>query len=302
MNLRDIDMNLLVIFHQLLLDRSVSAAADKLDLTQPAVSNALKRLRTLLKDELFTRTSRGMEPTPFAMQLSEPVGYALNAIQSALSQRSDFDPLTSTRTFTLAMSDIGEVYFMPPLMEALARLAPHIRLSTLRPHSGSLKEDMEAGSVDLALGLLPNLQAGFFQRRLFRHPYVCLFRQGHPMARKKKMSLKDFCACQHVGIASPNTGHSEVDLWLERLGIQRDIRLVVPHFIAVGHVLQTTDLVATVPERFAARQHKPLGLMSSPHPAALPEIAINLFWHARFNRDPAIMWMRQLIFDMFADA
>lgn len=302
MNLRDIDMNLLVIFHQLLLDRNVSAAADKLDLTQPAVSNALKRLRTLLKDELFTRTSRGMEPTPFAMQLSEPVGYALNALQNALSQCSDFDPLTSTRTFTLAMSDIGDVYFMPPLMETLARVAPHIRLSTLRPHSGNLKEDMEAGSVDLAVGLLPNLQAGFFQRRLFRHPYVCLFRKEHPLASKKKMSLKDFCSYQHVGIASPNTGHSEVDLWLERLGIQRDIRLVVPHFIAVGHILQTTDLVATVPERFAARQHKPLGLMSSPHPADLPEIAVNLFWHARFNRDPAIMWLRQLIFDMFADA
>lgn len=301
MDLRDIDLNLLVVFNQLLLDRSVSTAADKLGLTQPAVSNALKRLRAVLKDELFLRTSRGMEPTPYALYLAEPVIYALNALQMALTTRDSFAPQTSTRNFQLAMTDIGEMYFMPPLMVALSKMAPNVRVSTVRPNAANLKEDMESGTVDLALGLLPNLQTGFFQRRLFHHKYVCVFRKGHPVAQSP-MTLAQFTELDHVGVVSANTGHSEVDGLLERAGIQRKMRLVVPHFIAVGHILQTTDLIATLPERFAQRCEVPFGLVSSPHPARIPDIAISLFWHAKFNRDPANMWIRQLFVELFADS
>jgi DNA-binding transcriptional LysR family regulator len=300
MDLRDLDLNLLVVFNQLLLDRSVSVTAEKLGISQPGVSNALKRLRVLLKDELFVRTSRGMEPTPFAMHLSEPMAYALNAIQSALFNRDSFDPLSSARTFHLAMTDIGEMYFMPPLMEALSRLAPGIQISTLRTSAVNLREAMESGSVDLALGLLPHLQAGFFQRRLFKHTYVCLFRRNHPLA-KSPMTLEQFCALEHVRVVAANTGHGAVDALMETLGIQRRMRLAVPHFIAVGHILQSTDLIATVPLRFAERCIEPFGLVSSPHPVDLPEIAINLFWHGRFNRDPANMWLRRLMVKLFAD-
>ncbi len=300
MNLRELDLNLLVIFNQLLLDRSVSAAADKLNITQPAVSNALKRLRTVLKDDLFLRTSHGMEPTPYALHLAEPVVYALNALQAALATRDSFDPLTSQRTFHLSMTDIGEIYFMPPLMEALSQRAPHIQISTSRPNSGQLKEDMEAGTVDLAVGLLPGLQTGFFQRRLFRQRYVCLFRQGHPTANTP-LSLQQFSELEHVGVVSANTGHGDVDGLLERAGVQRRLRLLVPHFIAVGPILQSTDLIATVPQRFAERVQDAFGLVASPHPARLPDIAISLFWHAKFNRDPANMWLRQLWVELFAD-
>lgn len=301
MDLREIDLNLLVVFNQLLLDRNVSTASEKLGLTQPAVSNSLKRLRAALKDELFLRTSKGMEPTPYALHLAEPVVYALNTLQTALTTRDTFDPLTSTRTFNLAMTDIGEMYFMPPLMDALAKRAPHIQISTLRPNSGNLREDMESGTVHLALGLLPDLQTGFFQRRLFRHRYVCMFRKGHPTA-KSPMSLKQFSELEHVGVVALNTGHGEVDGLLERAGIKRRMRLIVPHFIAVGHILQSTDLIATVPQRFAVRCEVPFGLKTSPHPAKLPDIAINLFWHAKYNRDPANVWLRQLFFELFSDS
>ncbi len=301
MDLREIDLNLLVVFNQLLLDRSVSTAAEKLGLTQPAVSNALKRLRYVLKDELFLRTSRGMDPTPYALHIAEPVIYALGALQTAFTTRDTFDPLTSARNFQLAMTDIGEMYFMPPLMVALSKLAPNVTINTVRPNTGDLREDMESGSVDLALGLLPNLQAGFFQRRLFRHKYVCVFRKGHPIA-KSPLSLKHFSELDHVGVVAANTGHSEVDGLLDRAGIKRKMRLVLPHFIAVGHVLQTTDLIATLPERFAKRCELPFELVTSPHPVRLPDIAINLFWHAKFNRDPANMWIRQLFVELFADS
>jgi DNA-binding transcriptional LysR family regulator len=299
MNLRDIDLNLLVIFYQLLIDRRVSTTADKLGLSQPAISNSLKRLRTLLKDELFVRTARGMEPTPYALHLIEPIGYALSTLQNALNQRDSFDPATSERTFTLGVTDIGEIYFMPTLMAMLSNEAPNIKISTLRHNTGHLSDDMAAGNVDIAIGLLPSLTTGFFQRRLFKQRYVCLFRQGHPTARNP-ISLAQYKSLPHVGVTSTNTGHSEVDEWMTRKGISRDIHLHVPHFVAVGHILQSSDLIATVPERFAQKCSGPFQLETSPLPFKLPEIAINLFWHAKYNREPANMWLRQRIIELFS--
>jgi DNA-binding transcriptional LysR family regulator len=116
------------------------------------------------------------------------------------------------------------------------------------------------------------------------------------------LTLKQFTELDHVGVVAANTGHGEVDGLLERAGIKRKMRLMLPHFIAVGHVLQSTDLIATLPERFAERCEVPFGLVTSPHPARLPDIAINLFWHAKFNRDPASMWIRQLFVELFADS
>lgn len=300
MQLRDIDLNLLVVFNQLLTDKRVSTVAENLGITQPAVSNALKRLRTHLKDELFLRTARGMEPTPFALQLAEPVAYALGTLHSALNQNATFDALSSTRTFTLAVTDIGEIYFLPRLMELVTQAAPGVRISTVRNTAISLKEDMEAGKVDLAIGLIPQLQAGFFQRRLFRQRYVCMFRRGHPAAGRP-MTLELFQTLEHVLVISGGTGHGEVDTMLDRAGIRRNVRLVVPHFVAVGHILQSTDLIATVPERLAMRCVEPFDLVHVPHPASLPEIAIKLFWHARYHRDPANRWLRQLVFDHFSE-
>lgn len=300
MDLRQIDLNLLVVFNQLLLDRSVSVTADKLGLSQPAVSHALKRLRVLLKDDLFVRTSRGMEPTPYAMHLIEPVGYALGMLQTALSQRDKFDPANSERTFTLAITDIGEIYFMPTLMAMLSREAPNIQISTVRHHSGQLTDDMASGEVDLAIGLLPSLTTGFFQRKLFKQRYVCMFRREHPVA-SNPITLAQYKSLHHVGVMSANTGHGELDDWLMKKNIHRSVKLCVPHFVAVGHILQSSDLIATVPERFAQKCEKPFQLETSPLPFKLPDIAIQLFWHAKYNREPANMWLRQQLLNLFSE-
>ena len=301
MDLRQIDLNLLVIFNQLLRDRRVSSTAEKLGLSQPAVSNALKRLRVLLKDDLFVRTSRGMEPTPYAMHLLEPIAYALGTLENALNQRDAFNPLTSEREFTLSLTDIGEIYFMPTLMDALAQRAPLVRIQTLRNNEGHLSADMESGVVDIAVGLLPSLTTGFFQRRLFKQRYVCLFRKGHPNA-KNPITLTQYKTLPHVGVTSVNTGHGEVDQWMQKKGIRRQMRLQVPHFVAVGHILQSSDLIATVPERFAQRCEGPFQLVTSPLPVKLPDIAIHLFWHGKYNRDPANMWLRQLMVELFSES
>ena len=300
MELKDIDLNLLVIFNQLLTERKVSKVAENLGLGQPAVSNALARLRKLFGDKLFLRTSSGMQPTPLADQLSESISYALGMIHGAINVKNSFDPATSKRSFSVGMTDIGEIYFLPLLMEKLQKVAPAVSISTVRNTTINLKDSMEAGHVDLAIGLLPQLKAGFFQQRLFTQQYVCMFRQGHSLD-KKKVLASDFFAADHVAIVSAGTGHGIVDEILDKNSPQRKVRLTVPHFVAVGHILQSTDLVATVPERLAEKMAKPFNLKYVAHPIKLPQIAINLFWHAKYHKDPANQWLRGLIFDMHAD-
>lgn len=300
MQLKDIDLNLLLVFHQLLLHRRMSRVGEALGMTQPGVSNALKRLRILLGDELFVRTTRGMEPTPYAAALAEPIGYALSTIHDSLNEVSHFDAATSRRKFMIGMTDIGEVYFLPQLMAALRAHAPGITVSTVRNAAVNLQDEMEAGHIDLAIGLLPQLKSGYFQRSLFRQRYVCMFQEGHELD-KGNITQEEFEAADHVVVVSSGTGHAIVDLTIDRLGIRRNVCLTVPHFVAVGHILAASPMIATVPERYAMACMKPFGLRYVAHPFPLPEININLFWHARFNKDPANKWLRSLIFETFAD-
>jgi DNA-binding transcriptional LysR family regulator len=298
-----LDLNLLVVLHELLRERQVSRAAARLGLTQPAVSNALARLRRSLDDPLFTRAGATMQPTPYAEQLAEPVADALGLIHGALRQRRQFAPRSDARQFTLGMTDIGEIYFLPRLMQELAQQAPGVSISTVRNTGVDLKEAMEGGQIHLALGLLPQLKGGFFQRRLFTQRYVCLFRNGHALDRPKRApTLAEFSAAEHLVVVSAGTGHGRVDELLERAGVRRRVRLTVPHFVAVGHLLQQTELVATVPERLAQTLVEPFGLRAAAHPAALPPIAISMFWHAQMHKDPAHHWLRQLIAETFGQA
>lgn len=299
MDLKDIDLNLLVIFQQLLQERRVSAVAANLGLSQPTVSNALNRLRQQLGDDLFLRTSRGMEPTAFAMQLAEPISYALSAIHETLNQRTRFEPANSGRQFMVGMNDIGEIYFLPKLMKILADIAPGVSVSTIRTTGANLAEAMEAGRVDLAIGWLPHLKSGFFQRRLFVQEHVCLFRSGHALDKSSPLTIEEFEAAEHVVVSSVGTGHATVDGHIEKLGVKRRAVLTVPHFVAVGHILANTDMIATVPERFARHCLTPFNLKFATLPLKLPEVGVNLFWHSRFHKDSGNQWLRGLIFDHF---
>ena len=300
MELTDIDLNQLVLFQQLMVERRVSKVAENLGLTQPAVSNTLAKLRRQFGDDLFVRTPAGMVPTPFAEQLAEPIGYALGMIHSGLNQHSRFDPASVQRSVTIGMTDIGEIVFLPALVERLRQQAPGVSLSTVRTTATRLRDDMASGQVDLAIGPLPQLKAGFFQRRLFRQRYVCLFRKGHAFERKR-LTLADFKAAEHLVIVSAGTGHGQVDELIRRAGVERSVRLTIPHFVSVGHLLQRTDMVATVTERLAQSLVEPFELSYRPHPVDLPEIAINVFWHAKVHRSPAHQWLRGVVFDLFGD-
>ncbi|VVE24713.1 LysR family transcriptional regulator [Pandoraea pneumonica] len=301
MDLHTVDLNLLVVFQHLYNARRVSRVAEALGVTQPAVSNALARLRKLFNDELFVRTSRGMLPTPMAIELAEPVAAALDALHGVFNRQVAFDPATSQKAFQIAMTDIGEVHFLPRLMHALGEQAPGITVSTVRNTAINLQEEMAAGQVDLAVGHLPDLTSGFFQRRLFRQKYVCMFRPGHPLDQSGGVSRDDFERAEQVVVVAAGTGHGQVDEFMTRAHVHRNIRLRVPHFVALADILHATDLIATVTEKFAQRSAQHFGLRYVDHPIDVPDIQINLFWHARFHQEPASQWMRTLLFDLFSE-
>lgn len=297
MELSELDLNLLLIFNELMGVHNVSQTAENLSLSQPAVSNALNRLRTILGDELFHRTSTGMEPTPFAEQMAEPVAYALSSIREAINQRVEFNSLQANDTFTIATTDFGEAYILPRLLAVLDKQAPDVCIRSVRYSPDTLKTRMESGDIDLAIGLLPHLSAGYFQRRIFEHDYVCLFRRTHSFASKEGITADEFLAAEHVVIESPDPGHYLVEELFRKRHMERRIRFVVSHFGSIPYILRDSDLVATVPRIFAIAHEKPFDLAFKPHPINLPPFSVNVFWHARYHKDPGNQWLRRLIFD-----
>ena len=295
----NVDLNLLSVFQEVYRERQISGAARRLGLSQSAVSNALARLRRLFGDELFVRTGQGMQPTPFAEGLAEPVGSALAQVTLALNRRGGFDPLTSRRRFTLAMTDVGELHFMPPLIERCRLAAPHLQLSSVRAGSIALKEEMESGRVDLAIGPFEDISEALYQRLLFRQPYVTMMRRGHPLTQGK-VDLARFAEAEHLLVDSRESPYDRINQLLEKAGVGGSTRFRVPHFTAVPYIVGSSDLVVTVPQKLAERAGPPFGLAWITPPLVLPPLQTNMFWHRRFNQDPGNQWLRTLVADSFA--
>lgn len=298
MELKDLDLNLLRILDTLLRERNVSRAAEKLGMTQPGLSNALGRLRQVLGDELLMRTGRGMQPTPYAESITESLGEALQQLHDVLNSRIVFDPLTSDRTFTLAMTDIGEIEYLPRLMNVSGRTAPGISISTVRKREADVKVDLENGVADLALGWLPDLSTGMYQTRLGGTQYVCAFRKGHALD-KGSITLEEYTAAGHLVVIAASTGHMLVQRAIEQRHFEGNARLRVPHFAAVGPILSETDLVATLPLRLVHRHEVPFNLSWVPLPFEVDTVPLAIFWFARYHRDPANQWLRREIVRLF---
>lgn len=298
--LQDLDLNLLVTFQLLYREQKISVVAEAMGLSQPAVSHALNRLRKVFDDELFYRTARGMRPTAMADQLAEPLFYALSTIEHSINLEDYFDPTTSTRQFCIVMTDIGEVYFLPRLMAFLAANAPGVRLTTVRANAQALESAMESGLVDLAIGLLPHLTTGFYQRRLFSQTYVCLMRREHPLA-SVELTKEALLEAEHAVVVAEGTGHSVVEKFMMDQGLPTPVRLRLPHFVAVPYVIQDSELVVTVPEKLAQSTEAPFKLTYKPHPFNLPAVQINQFWHRRFHQDAGNRWLRSTIAALFTE-
>jgi DNA-binding transcriptional LysR family regulator len=298
MNVQDIDLNLLRVFDTVLNERGVTPAAARLGLTQPAVSNALARLRGAFGDALFVRTPGGMDPTPFARELAEPVRQALALLESALAHGPGFDPATSTRGFRFYMSDLGQVEFLPPLVERVQRSAPGVRLEAVGLEVEDIGVALAAGTLDLAVGFLPGLGPPLQRRALFRDPYVCLMRADHP-AIGKKLTRKKFLAASHA-LVSYRGGHRVIEEALERAGLARRIALRVPHFTVVPMILERSDLILTLPARVARVFERRGSLKSLPPPVPIPPAEVAVHWHERFEGDPGNRWLRDLMIELYA--
>jgi len=293
MSQANLDIRLLHVFDEIYKTRSVSRAADQLGLGQPAVSIALGKLREHYDDPLFVRTSSGMDPTPLGEELVQPIRRAIDALHEAMGYRSEFDPATVERTFTIAMTDISQLVLLPGLWARLRAVAPciHIEVVNLSTETARLLED---GEVDLALGFMPQLDAGFYQQALFRQHYVCLASTRHPRIQGS-LSLSQFVAEDHAVVTTSGTGHLYVDRELARQNITRRVAVRLPSFLGVAFVIERTDLLVIIPARLGEMLAGRGEFTCYPVPFDLPDYAVKQHWHERFHDDLGNRWLRGVV-------
>lgn len=301
MDIRKVDLNLLVVFDALLRELSVSRAAEALGMSQPAMSFALGKLRVMFDDPLFIRASRGVRPTPRAEQLAAPLQSVLDQIKSAVLQPPAFDPSTTRRTFTFRMADVGELVFLPKIRAHLARVAPEANIRILATPPAQIEEALESGELDLAVGYFPTLQgAAIYQQRLFSHSLVCVVRKDHPVIGDQ-ITRAQFMQAQHVVVHRENVSHELFEQALAEQGLSRRIVVSVPHFLAIPLLIAESDMVATVPYAVGLSFARMAELKVLRPPTRVPPVDVKQFWHARFHRDQANTWIRGVIAELFAE-
>jgi DNA-binding transcriptional LysR family regulator len=299
MDISDLDLNLLVAFEAILATRSVTAAAARLDISQPTMSYSLAKLRRVFDDPLFVRTSTGLQPTPRALQLAEPVRRALEIVRSQVLKQTHFDPVKSTRTFTLSMSGVAGMHFLPRILQFLAREAPGVNLKTVALGRHELEDAMADGELDLLIGFFPDLRkAGFYQQSLFHHRYVCMVRTGHPRVGTA-ITLKQYVSESHVVVRHGGRSYEVIERFLEKSGIVRRVVLETPHSTSVPFIIASSDLIAVLPISMAEAFADFPGLKTVSLPFSLPTVHIKQHWHERFQNDEENMWLRQRIAQAF---
>ena len=294
-----IDLNLLPLLDALLKERSVSAVAERLGVSQPAVSAGLKKLRETFADELFVRVGKGMQPTPKALALGAPVQKMLELVETEMLAPPSFEPATSTRRFVINTTDIGEMVFMPKILHLIGRLAPGISLACTCLGARELRAAMAAGEVDLAIGYLPDLVGNsLYTQGLFEHPFVCIARSDRPVIGELP-TLEAYTRAEHVGLVGEGHSQKKFEAIIKRAGIERRIVFRSQHFMNIPFIIRETNLVATLPKVIAvAFAHLP-GLRVCKPPFELPAVPIRLYWHQKLHNDPAQIWLRRNICDLF---
>jgi len=297
LDINSLDLNLLKVFSATLQEGNVTAAGERLGLAQSTVSHSLSRLREAFRDPLFVRSGRGLQPTALAMSLREPVARALDILQEAFSQNQGFDPATSTRTFTLLMIDIGEAFFVPPLIARLRRLAPRVRVVVRQVPRQLYKEALESGAADLAIGQLPQKQTDLMQQILFHETFEGLARPGHPILANP--SMEAFLAADHLVVGSPAVAEIHLQKALGSRAATRKIALELPHYLAAPFVLEQTDLIAVLPRTVSECLTSVNILARFRPPLRIEPLAMRQFWHARSTHDEGCKWLRNLVAEIF---
>jgi DNA-binding transcriptional LysR family regulator len=295
MQLKDIDLNLLRLFDAVYRTRNVSRAADLLDLTQPAASQGLSRLRTLLHDPLFMRTAGGVQPTPRAQRLADPVRHALATLEQALGESAGFDPAQSARTFQIHMSDIGESRFLPELMVALRERAPGVRVQTRPLPREQVMEALDAGRIDVAFGFLPMVKDSQ-KVRLLEDRYVVMLRAGHPFTRKRRSGAALLSALRELDFVAVRS-HADTLRIVQQCQLEDRLRLVTEHFLVLPSIVKATDLAAIMPRNIAHGFEGGYAIVEPAFPQR--DFVVSLHWSKRFEADPGNRWLRGVIEELF---
>ncbi len=304
-NFRTFDLNLLRVFDEVMAERSLTRAARNLSLTQPAVSNALRRLRSTLGDDLVVRVGQGMAPTPRALALWPAVREALRLLQASLSP-SSFDAATANTTFVLTMADATAAELMPGLIDILEREAPGVAIRVLPLSTRDPRRLLDEGVADLALGHFPSVLAdlvvraqtgdavAFAHQRLYDGQYVCVMRAGHPLARGP-LTIDSFCAARHMLVSFSGRPYGFIDESLASLGRQRQVVLTVNQFFTAGRVVAHSNLLTVLPQHFVSVTGIADQLVLRPLPFDVAPVHVDAVWHSRVESQSAHIWLRSAV-------
>jgi DNA-binding transcriptional LysR family regulator len=298
--MNDLDLNLLRVLTAIDDRRSVSAAAIRLGRSQPSVSAALGRLREFFADPLFVRSGNHMQPTPRAVEIMGSVREVLSRIGTEIVAAPTYEPLTSHQPIVLALSDVGEVVFLPAILPALRQLAPNANVRSVSLPAEEIANGLENGSIDLALGHFPDLKRhNFFQQTLFSDTFTCLLRADHPV-RATRLTLRQFLQLEHAVVRAESRTEEAIERFLVRRRIQRRVVLTTPHFASIPPIVEQSDLIVTVPEPLA-RYYSTVSarIRCVRPPFDPPRIDLKQSWHRKFHHDPRNRWLRNLMCGLF---
>lgn len=299
----ELDLHHLLVLDVLLREHSLTRAAQTLNVTQPALSKTLARLRRYFDDPLFVRVALKMEPTPKAMALQAPVADVLDRMRALRTDHVPFDPATSNRTFNFCVVDAGVIKLLPPLVKQLMAEAPNVRVRVLQLDADHLESWLVSGKVDFAMGSFPSLTKAIRRQTLWVESYVSVVRKGH-RRMSKEPTLEEFAREKHVLVSTLGTGHAHqlAERAIEAVVPQENIVCRVPMFIGAAVLAKHTDAIATLPMTIATVLAADLDLEMITPPVKLPRIEICQYWHERLHREPGTKWIRGLFTKMFKNS
>ncbi len=295
--LRQFDLNLLVAFDLLMQERNVSRAAERMFVSQSAMSHILQRLRQQLDDPLLVKTPAGMKPTERANALVEPVRAVLREVERLIRAPKEFDPTASQRRFVIAATDYMDFLVVPSLVERIAKRAPGVDIHVKRTEVPFPALDLETGELDVVLGFEAILKpAGYLNSdKLFEDRMACLAGNGHPANADGPLSLQEYVGMKHMLISRTGTRAGVIDEWLAERGLERRIALIVPHFLSAPFIVANTDMLLSLPLRIAERFVRLAPLKILHVPIDLPVYDLVMVWHPLREKDAAHRWLREQI-------
>ncbi|MDX1692928.1 MAG: LysR family transcriptional regulator [Ketobacteraceae bacterium] len=294
MQLHRLDLNLYVVFETVFEEGNLSRAANRLFLTQPAISHSLSRLREHYQDALFVRRGHGMEPTPLAQRIRPQIQAALQALQETLQPAAGFDPKASRKRFALGMRDNVESIMTPRIMAMLEQQAPQTQLASVRVPRREMEAQLSSGRLDLAFDVLLPVGPRIRHEPLMSDHFRVISRMDHP-ALGKRLTLKKYLAARHIVVSSRQSGPSLEDFELSRLGLRREVTMRCQHVYVAMRTVASTGLLLTVPASVAASQMLTPDLKSWKMPAELPPLAIHMYWHEDLDRESSNRWLRDWV-------